>query len=184
MKRLVGAFVLAAHAADLVLPAAAPLRDWIQRWLDGRPPENVWLGTTTENQPEADRRVPVLLTIAAAVHFVSAEPLLGSLDLIPWLDIMVDSVDVPGYPAWTLGPAMPSLDLVIAGGETGPHARPTHPDWPRSLRDQCLRAGVAFFFKHWGEWVPEDQFAYLDAYRGVDFGDRRWRHADDLGDVA
>ena len=98
-------------------------------------PANVWLGTTVENQKYADLRIPVLLAVPAAVHFVSCEPLLGPLDLREYLDTG-------------------RLDWVIAGGESGGKARPTDPQWFESLRDQCTHYGVKFHFKQWGEWTP------------------------------
>jgi protein gp37 len=96
-------------------------------------PPNVWLGTTIETQEWAEKRLSDFLKLPAALHFLSCEPLLGHLDLSPWL---------------------PGLNWVIAGGESGPRARPMIPSWPRRLRDQCLEAGVAFHFKQWGEWRP------------------------------
>lgn len=124
------------------------------------PLPNVHLGVSVENQKWADIRIPALLDTPAAVHWISAEPLLGpiKLDLIHYFD--------PGRcgccPAW--GSHEPScgvepgahwgLNWVVAGGESGPGARPMHPDWARSLRDQCVDAGVRFHFKQWGEWAP------------------------------
>lgn len=95
---------------------------------------NVWLGCTVVNQAEADRDIPKLLAVPAAVRFLSMEPLLGPVDL------------------GVAGRGDSGLDLVIVGGESGPGARPMHPDWVRSLREQCVAAGVPFFFKQWGEW--------------------------------
>lgn len=117
----------------------------------GWPLPNVWLGTTIWDQPSADRAVPILLSTPAARRFVSIEPMLGPVELthvrtasgVTW-DTLADHADGDG----------PCLDWVICGGETGPGARPMHPDWPRSLRDQCQAAGVPFFFKQWGEWEP------------------------------
>ncbi len=94
------------------------------------PLSNVWLGVTAEDATRFIERVHDLRATPAAKHFISYEPALGSLD----------GCDVSG------------LDWVIAGGESGPNARPSHPDWFRSLRDQCAAAGVPFFFKQWGEW--------------------------------
>lgn len=105
-------------------------------WGVGYP--NVWLGTTTENQVEADRRLPHLMKISAALKFVSAEPLLSSVNLSSWLS----------------GPSAQGLGWVIAGGESGAKARPSDPAWFRALRDQCLAAGVPFHFKQWGNWAP------------------------------
>lgn len=102
---------------------------------DGLPFKNVWLGTSVENQETANERIPLVARMLAAVRFVSAEPLLGALaegDYYSFKDI----------------------DWVIAGGESGPRARPMQPDWARSLRDQCAAANVPFFFKQWGEWAP------------------------------
>lgn len=108
------------------------------------PLPNVWLGVSAEDQKRADLRIPALLDTPAAVRFVSAEPLLGPIDL------HTDPI-AAGSPFWGS-----QLDWVIVGGESGPGARPMHPDWARSLRDQCVAAGVPFLFKQWGEWSPED----------------------------
>ena len=118
------------------------LHDWLVDWFDGDAPENVWIGTSVEDQARADERIPLLLDIPAKVRFLSCEPLLGPVDLSVDLMRRVRLAD----------PAIPGIDWVIGGGESGPEARPMHPDWPRSLRDQCVAAGVAFFFKQWGEW--------------------------------
>lgn len=105
---------------------------------------NVWLGTTVENQAEADRRIPHLLAAPAAKRFLSCEPLLGPVDLDCWPESGCSRnwLDDEG-----------GIDWVIAGGESGREARPSHPDWFRSLRDQCATAGVPFLFKQWGEWI-------------------------------
>ncbi len=125
------------------------------------PLPNVWLGVSVEDQTRADERIPELLATPAAVHFISAEPLLGPIDLTTlcpgWY--FVDALkglkyhDAPeGVPSATESCA--KLDWVIVGGESGDGARPMHPAWARSLRDQCAAAGVPFFFKQWGEWAP------------------------------
>lgn len=121
---------------------------------------NVWLGVSVENQHFADERIPLLLQTPAAVRWISAEPLLGPVDL--------NNMHPPNYgSAFTHTFGWPRLDWVIAGGESGPHARPMHPDWARSLRDQCQAAGVPFFFKQWGEYLPGDQSnAHLEASMG------------------
>jgi protein gp37 len=105
----------------------------------GRWPRNVWLGTTVENQRWAEKRIPHLLEQPAAVSFLSCEPLLGSINLDPWLTPVQGSRSV----GW-----------VIVGGESGPRARPMNPDWARALRDQCDAHGVPFHFKQWGNWRP------------------------------
>ncbi|MBE3584967.1 MAG: phage Gp37/Gp68 family protein [Thermoanaerobacter sp.] len=120
------------------------------------PLPNVWLGVTAENQDRADERIPVLLQIPAAVRFVSVEPMLGPVDLtrIP----CPNGCDPETYCVrcchdynqndWgTVNSFEEGISWVIAGGETGPKARPCHPDWVRSLRDQCQSAGVPFFLK-------------------------------------
>lgn len=103
-----------------------------------RPKANVWLGTTAENQKWADRRVERLLSVEAKVRFLSCEPLLSAVDLTPWLRER-------------------QITWVIAGGESGGNARPTHPNWIRSLRDQCRTHSVPFHFKQWGHWSPQTQ---------------------------
>ncbi|KWI89596.1 hypothetical protein WM11_21795 [Burkholderia ubonensis] len=119
-----------------------------------RLPDNVWLGATVVNQAEADRDIPKLLAVPARVRFLSMEPLLGRVTLrnlpigahheelhFPLEHDRFDSLSVPNGINW-----------VIVGGESGLGARPMHPDWARSLRDQCASAGVPFLFKQWGEW--------------------------------
>jgi protein gp37 len=121
-----------------------------RRW----PLPNVWLGVSVENQAAADVRIPLLLQTPAAVRFISAEPLLGALDLTiggflgGHFDRECDGTE-DGCTCECFAP----LDWVIAGGESGPGARPMHPDWARSLRDQCVAAKVPFFFKQHGEWI-------------------------------
>lgn len=99
-----------------------------------KPPANVWVGTTVEDQERCDQRLARLCAIPASVRFLSCEPLLGPLNL----RLISDSL----------------VHWVICGGESGRGARPMHPEWARSLRDQCQAAGVAYFFKQWGEWAP------------------------------
>jgi protein gp37 len=107
-------------------------------------PRNVWLGVSVEDQKAADERIPYLLKTPAAVRFLSCEPLLGSIRF----------ANVPGLNRIGNGPG---LDWVIAGGESGPGARPMHPEWAKSLKDQCQAANVPFFFKQWGEWVDQER---------------------------
>lgn len=117
------------------------------------PLPNVWLGTSVEDQAAADARIPVLLAAPAAVHFLSAEPLLGPIDLTgEYLTARLGNYPFPWLPDEHRTKIVEMLDWVIVGGESGRHARPMHPEWARSLRDQCAAAGVAFFFKQWGEW--------------------------------
>jgi len=149
------------------------------------PLPNVWLGVSTERQQEADERIPLLLQTPAAIRFISAEPLLGPINL----DRIHEGYDTPEgarvdmwesclngkrYDMWAdddedpMKPGHPKLDWVIVGGESGPDARPMHPDWARRLREQCKAAGVPFFFKQWGEWFPcagDEQRAHPKALR-------------------
>jgi protein gp37 len=110
------------------------LAPWGNDW-----PANVWLGTTIENQEWAEKRLPYLFDVPAKVRFVSAEPLLGPIDL---------TTCIPAA-----GPS--PLHWIIAGGETGHGASPSHPDWFRGLRDYSTDRGIAFFFKQWGVWGPD-----------------------------
>ena len=136
------------------------LQVWIERWLDGRPPANVWLGATVENQAEANRRIPHLLAVPAARRFLSCEPLLGTVDLNTiaptYLDGELTSFIASIPDADGAFPGKHYIDWVIAGGESGPKARASHPGWFRSMRDQCVAAQVPFFFKQWGEWRPAE----------------------------
>ncbi len=130
-------------------------------WLRPRGwPAHVWLGTTVENNAEATKRIPTLLDVPAAVRFLSCEPLLGPVDLAYALFNGADSFGT-----------MPGIHWVIAGGESGGGARSAHPEWARSLRDQCRAANVPFFFKQWGEWAPMGQTAHEGFKRLHDFGD-------------
>lgn len=117
--------------------------------LTSKLPDNVWLGTTVENQEQADKRRTHLSEVPAAVRFLSCEPLLGPVDLRNLRSPMGDSARWDALHG--------NIDWVICGGESGPNARPSHPDWFRSLRDQCVSAGVAFHFKQHGEWLHESQ---------------------------
>jgi protein gp37 len=149
-----------------ILPGTAPQTEvghWLHQWLAGTPPHNVWIGTTAGDQIRAAKRIPPLLDIPARIRFLSCEPLLGPIDLRRIddddgnsLDALTGDVGVEGR--GRTGPSDKRVHWVIAGGESDPSkatkARPMHPDWPRSLRDQCHATGVPFFFKQWGEWMP------------------------------
>jgi protein gp37 len=160
----------------------SPFAVWMEGWLTHlKKPRNVWIGTSVENQATADERIPHLLQVPAAVRFLSMEPLLGPVDLTRIVtkpstpqqrergkpDVSFDAIGR----GWFGGAGDPArIGWVICGGESGPGARPLHPDWARSLRDQCQAAGVPFHFKQWGEWWPfDDQSkADQDAVRGCD----------------
>jgi protein gp37 len=127
---------------------------------DWYPLSNVWLGVSVEDQRRADERIPDLLATPAAVRFVSAEPLLGPID---FHDYLVRAAN--GF--------TPPLDWIIVGGESGPDARPMHPDWARSIRDQCAAAGAAFFFKQWGGLRPKSGGRLLDGREHSAFPEAR-----------
>jgi protein gp37 len=139
-----------------------PPCDWLCEWLAGRPPDNIWLGTSVEDQARADERIPHLLRVPAAVRFLSMEPLLSAVDLplrrcdrcgehtrdgLACEHCGRQSLALPGGIHW-----------IIVGGESGPGARPIHPSWARSIRDQCGAAGVPFFMKQMNEKdpIPDD----------------------------
>ena len=122
---------------------------------------HVWLGVSAEDQVRADERIPDLLATPAAIRFVSAEPLLGPIDL----GLLQADLPINAWLTWLDG-----LHWIIAGGESGPHARPMHPDWARSLRNQCTAAGVPFFFKQHGEWIGVLDLRLLQGGTGPGFG--------------
>ncbi len=117
--------------------------------------KNIWLGITAENQEQADKRIPVLLQIPAAVRFVSLEPLLGPIVLRKKAanEQEIIQATLMGLLDDYTRPVETGIDWVICGGESGPKARPLHPTWVQSLRDQCQAAEVPFFFKQWGEFA-------------------------------
>jgi len=171
------------------LPSAAfrfdvnPAAENMNAWLASGILRNIWFGVSTEDQARADERIPDLLATPAAVRWVSAEPLLGPIDfgrieLVAQkpgsrragihLDALRGKYVESGTPyagEWDVTGPLPSkaaavrLDWIVVGGESGRHARPMHPDWARSIRDQCATAGVPFFFKQWGEWGPGVPFS-------------------------
>lgn len=136
---------------------ATPRLDWllltkrpenIRRMWPGKGRSNVWLGTSAGTQETADEKIPELLKCRdlSPVLFVSCEPMLGPVCLQP----RIKDCEFENHQGI-------NLDWIICGGESGPGARPMHPDWARSLRDQCQAAGVPFFFKQWGDWLPFSQ---------------------------
>ena len=181
-------------------------------WLDGKPPHNVWLGTSVEDQ-ESVARVARVIKVPAVVHFLSCEPLLSSLDLSQYLPRQ--GVRQPTATSWSVsyylaecktcgyvgtsewfsgdmgldadsdsycpkchsphtGP-IDGLNWIIAGGESGPHARPMHPDWARRIRDQCAAADVPFLFKQWGEWTSEPLTSDgIEHQSALDVEGQRW----------
>jgi len=157
------------------------------------PLANVWLGVTVEDQRRAHERIRDLLNTPAHVRFLSMEPLLNAVDLnnifspakkdperVP-LVAETCLYTVADRPAILPMHDLNKIDWVIVGGESGPDARPMHPDWARYTRDQCNAAGVPFFFKQWGRWAPllpdhegRKDWAIVDHGGGVDVPDDRW----------
>lgn len=151
---------------DRTMDEIAPAH-WCKRDLDdagGWPLKNVWIGVSCHDQASANEIIPQLLATPAAVRFISAEPLLGPIDLrtiispegplgrfVPFNSLARQS--------WVDQSPLAALDWVIVGGESGrgDAIRPMHPEWARQLRDQCAEEGVPFFFKQWGEYLPVGQ---------------------------
>lgn len=147
----------------------ADMVPWGTSW-----PANVWIGTSVEDQARAEERIPDLLSLRAAVRFISAEPLVGPLRLRPqWCapsaitctrggratvaDLAVLAQFGRQLANTTTG-GRRYLDWVITGGESGPRAEPSHPDWFRELRDQSVHYGLPFHFKQWGQWSLEPAY--------------------------
>lgn len=158
------------NAADMLEVSFRAAHAQREGWRDNVPP-NVWIGATIANQVEAGRDIPKLLAVPAAKRFLSMEPLLGPVDLsvvacLPCPTLangLIMDPSTGGYDCckecdWTGLSSEWGIDWVIVGGESGPKARPMHPDWARSLRDQCQAAGVPFLFKQWGNWRPAAWF--------------------------
>lgn len=120
-----------------------------QEWLH-RMGDRVWIGTSVEDQENADKRIPHLLAVPAKVRFLSVEPLLGPVDLWGARYENPDGSKGGALTTW----ANCGVQWVIVGGESGPGARPMAPSWVRRIRDDCQAIGVPFFFKQWGEWSP------------------------------
>ncbi len=135
---------------------AGRMNDWQTDAPIAWPLPNVWLGVSVEDRETYQKRVPYLALTPAATRFVSMEPLLGPLG-----DLMLDGVFGDVY-QWA-----------IVGGESGPDARPMHPDWTRSIRDQCTAAFVPFFFKQWGEYKPYANDGRAPNADYMDFDDQR-----------
>lgn len=146
------------------------------------PLQNLWLGVSVENQDQADKRIPYLLETPAKIRFLSCEPLLEEIKFRTQVDFenqggyddpdyqitdyLKGSVHIAKYNIHSENDFatfdLPKIDWVIVGGESGANARPMHPDWVRSIRDQCLEAGVPFFFKQWGGKTPKKRGDFLD----------------------
>lgn len=154
MRTLLDSDAFTEQVRSRAIGKGLPAGEW--QW----PLPNLWLGVSVESQQWANIRIPQLLMAPAAVRFLSCEPLLGPVTLthVEWakgggthLDVVNGRHGVPGV--WSS--AAKAVDWVIVGGESGRKARPMHPRWAQTLRDQCVEAGVPYFFKQWGEWGPD-----------------------------
>ena len=174
------------HTYQLLTKRPARMVEYVRTWHAGLPqpaqrapsgwPRNIWLGTTVESAAYAWRASTLsqVKDFADAVLFISAEPLLSAVELTPHMLGACPEHDGPGTACGMSDNGWCSsrprlINWVIGGGESGPHARPMHPDWARWLRDQCQAAGVAFFFKQWGEWWPSGP-RVVESARMIDFG--------------
>lgn len=166
-------------------------------------PDNIWVGTSVENQKYADERIPELLNIPARIRFLSIEPLLGPVDLssigsfgmgqclecagageTSGCYFSPDGIGMCGSCKGSGEDKSAFVDWVIVGGESGPGARPMHPEWARGIRDQCQASGIPFLFKQWGEYLPVfNSYTTSDGYdfskvgkhaAGRDLDGREW----------
>lgn len=159
--------------------AANFVYQWAHRHEGEGPLSNVWLGVSVEDQKTANERIPLLIQTPAAKRWLSIEPLLGPLNLAAmpvaegvWWNALTGRYQIDdGREVVDKGlPVRDNpLEWAVAGGESGPDARPMHPDWVRQVRDDCIAAGVPFFFKQWGEWLPVEPDWCSDAPN-----DREW----------
>lgn len=162
---------------DRFSPIALHLRSMCEASEIPIPLPNVWLGVSAEDQKRAEERIADLLMSPAAVRWLSIEPFLGDIDLT-----MLDSGELARWNCLIRGDSKDAfgrhhrsgnaIDWVVAGGESGPGARPMHPAWARSLRDQCVTAGVPFFFKQWGNWTSVIDRDNDDPDWRADYSDR------------
>lgn len=146
MRREIAKIVMDCTNLDFLFLTKRP-ENFKLLWLElfgGTLPDNLWVGTTVENQKYADERIPALLNIQAKVRFLSCEPLLGHIGFNNTQKL---------HNAF----AEKQIHWVIVGGESGSKARPMNPIWATSIRDQCKEAGIPFHFKQWGEWTPDGE---------------------------
>ncbi len=166
------------HTFQILTKRAWRMLDWYRWWTGGKQrfPQSatpallpsVWLGVSVEDQKTADGRIPLLLETPAAVRWVSYEPALGPVNF----QCIKENEENYFDSLSGIRSIRPCLDWVVCGGESGPGARPMHPGWARSVRDQCQTARVPFFFKQWGEWLPgegdgKSPAIWQDGARGI-----------------
>jgi len=164
-----------AHASAAIIERVDPLD---RRSTDARatcddygprnPPPGIWFGISVEDQRRADDRILHLLATPATVRWLSCEPLLGPV--FPWHELTLARANA--FLGQAANGRVEGIDWVIAGGESGPGARPMHLDWARSLRDQCAAVGVPFHFKQWGAYRPCTEAELKQACGATVVGDR------------
>ncbi len=173
------------HTYQVLTKRPERMAEWVgQRYRNNPhigPASNIWLGTSVENQEQADARIPHLLATPAHVRFLSCEPLLGPVNLrsIPIdertrADVVAGAYIYTGAISGSKHTSAARIQWVIVGGESGPGARPMHPDWAHWLRNQCSTEGVSFFFKQWGEWAPISYDQHITDYAAAANGTARW----------
>jgi protein gp37 len=141
-------------------PASSALRDWIEGWLSGWPPANLWMGTSVEDQKRMDDRIFHLLTLPAARRWLSLEPLIGPVTVSEFLG------SSPLNP-WLKGAR---IDWLVVGGESGPLARPLNPAWVDTLVAEARLHKTPLFFKQWGEFAPPDAIDGFDESQFLESG--------------
>lgn len=139
------------HTFQVLTKRPQRMRLILEPWRNGlvEPPPNVWFGVSVHDQASADYAIPLLLQTPAAVRWVSYEPALGPVDFSVYLPMERPTIPDASPIRW--------LDWLVMGGESGPSARPMHPQWARDVRDQCRASGTPFMFKQWGRWMPQSQ---------------------------
>ncbi len=159
---------------------------WYREKRKGCPlPRNIWLGVSVEDQETANERIPILLQVPAAVRWLSIEPMLGKINITHFLSGWKDEYDNHFLPIeiYNIIKNNNKIDWVVVGGESGAHARPMHPEWVRSIRDQCKEYDIPFFFKQWGEWLPGERIgtSYKRCDNGEIYGSNRDYERDNFG---
>lgn len=163
LLRIVEVMLLAPqHTYQVLTKRPDRMRDALMRWAHGgikiTRARHIWFGVSVEDQATADERIPLLLETPAAVRWVSYEPALGPIDFRSWM-VFDGDYERAEWNLTRYGASQP-LSWIVAGGESGPGARPAHPAWFRQVRDQCGQASIPFHFKQQGDWLHAGQIYY------------------------
>lgn len=148
------------EATASLQPVGSALHDWIEAWLGGWAPANIWMGTSVEDQERMDERIFHLLTIPATRRWLSLEPLVGPVTVGEFLG------SGPLKP-WLKGA---KVDWLVVGGESGPRARPLHPEWVYNLIDESRLHKTPLFFKQWGEFAPAEEIEAFEENQFLNSG--------------